>query len=440
MQNEASKRPFYRKKRTWLLLLVLMPLALLGLMVFNSHRQLQKQLAELQEAGLPTNGDELNDYYAVPEGQPDSTDAWLRAIVLASDPEFQNDCKPHPIIGIADTPEIGEAWPDLAKSREFLSSHQEVLDAIRTAAEQGGAVRFPVDFQAGLMALLKETQEARALGRILSLDAHVSHRDQKHAQVLKDIIHSFAISDALQHEPTFVSQLVRFALYSTSCDDIRQFLPVSNWDDSQLELLQNAVARIDAKQAVETAMNGERATCLHVVDQNPLFPGMAQSNKLEFLRQFAASEKAMESSWCEAIEMQQAAADEFKKAGNPISRFRRTFVYLLLPASEQALKAGARMNARQLCTIAAIAAERFRLANDKFPESLDSIPAEYLPPSFANTKWIDPFSDKPLTYLNDATGITIYSVGEDQTDDGGNVVYSEDNRATDVGLNIPLTR
>ena len=53
---------------------------------------------------------------------------------------------------------------------------------------------------------------------------------------------------------------------------------------------------------------------------------------------------------------------------------------------------------------------------------------------------MDPFSDQPLKYLKDETGTTVYSIGEDRGDDGGDVLYSEDHSATDVGIRIPLSR
>lgn len=440
MENQTTKRSFYHKKRTWIAALITTPFAIEGFMALNGHWQLQDKLDALREAGMPTSGEELNDFYKVPDGTTDSTEAWLKAISLASEGTFQEDCKLQPILGQADTPVVGEDWKGLAKARDFLAAHQDQMDAIRAAAEQGGAVRFPVDFRIGVGALLTNTQDVRTLARLLILDAHVSQRDEKPEQAIQDIIHTFALSDALQCEPCLVSQLVRFAIYAIGCDNIQKFMPVCDWNDSQLAKLQDAVALLDARQAYSVAMAGERAICLTTADQNALLPGMAQSNKKEFLRLFAASEQAMESSWCEAMKQQFNIAVQFHESASPIDKFRYTLVYLMFPATESATKAGARTTARQLCAVAALAAERFRLARGELPDSLASIPAEFLPPSFADNNWIDPFSDQPLKYLKDETGMTVYSIGDDQSDDGGDVLYSEDHSATDVGTRIPLSR
>jgi hypothetical protein len=58
--------------------------------------------------------------------------------------------------------------------------------------------------------------------------------------------------------------------------------------------------------------------------------------------------------------------------------------------------------------------ERYRLADGKLPESLND-----LVPKFLESVPIDPFDGKPLKYKKLDPGFVIYSIGEDQQDDGG---------------------
>jgi hypothetical protein len=82
--------------------------------------------------------------------------------------------------------------------------------------------------------------------------------------------------------------------------------------------------------------------------------------------------------------------------------------------------------------IAAIAVERYRLANGRWPESLQE-----LSPNLLNTGPLGPFDGAPLRYRRVADGVVIYTVGNDGTDDGGNL-----NRAggpakgTDLGCQL----
>jgi hypothetical protein len=62
----------------------------------------------------------------------------------------------------------------------------------------------------------------------------------------------------------------------------------------------------------------------------------------------------------------------------------------------------------------AFAVERYRLAEGHLPSSLD-----VLVPTYLNAIPDDPFNAKPLKYRLRQPGYVIYSVGEDQTDEGG---------------------
>jgi hypothetical protein len=63
---------------------------------------------------------------------------------------------------------------------------------------------------------------------------------------------------------------------------------------------------------------------------------------------------------------------------------------------------------------AALAVERYRLANGKLPDHLSD-----LVPTFLPTVSTDPFDGKPLRYKTLAKGYVVYSVGDDREDNGG---------------------
>jgi hypothetical protein len=66
------------------------------------------------------------------------------------------------------------------------------------------------------------------------------------------------------------------------------------------------------------------------------------------------------------------------------------------------------------CALAALAAERYRLAHGDWPRTLADLVPAYLP-----AVPLDPFDGEPLRYRRTGTGAVIYSVGEDGRDDGG---------------------
>jgi hypothetical protein len=73
-----------------------------------------------------------------------------------------------------------------------------------------------------------------------------------------------------------------------------------------------------------------------------------------------------------------------------------------------------RVLARDRAAQAAVAIERFRLANSHLPEDLAA-----LVPTYMDVVPKDPFDGKPLRYLKRDRGFVVYSVDEDLTDNQG---------------------
>ena len=100
---------------------------------------------------------------------------------------------------------------------------------------------------------------------------------------------------------------------------------------------------------------------------------------------------------------------------NPMTRYRHFLSGFLMPNYIRAGRTCIRNETQRRLTLTAIALERFRLRNGKFPTELDP-----LVPQFLSAMPIDLMSAKPLRYRLNADGsFTLYSVGEDGRDDGG---------------------
>ena len=66
------------------------------------------------------------------------------------------------------------------------------------------------------------------------------------------------------------------------------------------------------------------------------------------------------------------------------------------------------------CAIVAVAVERYRIAHGRWPNHLDELVPRYL----ANVP-TDPFDGQPVRYRRLKDGMIIYTIGEDQKDNGG---------------------
>ena len=74
------------------------------------------------------------------------------------------------------------------------------------------------------------------------------------------------------------------------------------------------------------------------------------------------------------------------------------------------LRAQAKVNARAGCLQIVFALKDYKTEHGEYPDSLDQLTKE-LP--------LDPFSGKPFLYRKEADGFIVYSVGKNETDDGG---------------------
>src|SRR5262249_44363375 len=104
-------------------------------------------------------------------------------------------------------------------------------------------------------------------------------------------------------------------------------------------------------------------------------------------------------------------------------------VKLLMPAVLKVAGATQRHHASLRTLIVAVAAERFRKANGRWPESV----AELVPVYLADVP-LDPYDGKPIRFKRTPEGLVIYCVGRDRADDGGLIrPEARDEPGTDGG-------
>jgi hypothetical protein len=106
------------------------------------------------------------------------------------------------------------------------------------------------------------------------------------------------------------------------------------------------------------------------------------------------------------------------KSASPFNMLER----LMLPALGNAAKKFAYGQASVNLARVAIALERYRLAHDEYPEALDM-----LVPQFMEKLPHDIINGQPLHYRRTSDGqFVLYSVGWNETDDGGEVAFKKD--------------
>jgi hypothetical protein len=104
-------------------------------------------------------------------------------------------------------------------------------------------------------------------------------------------------------------------------------------------------------------------------------------------------------------------------AENSVAEARRRHYFIslmLIPSLARITVREAEGFAEMRTARAALAVERFRLANHRLPKDVGELVPRYLP---AVPR--DPFDGAPLRYKSLAKGYVVYSIGRDGHDDGG---------------------
>jgi len=110
------------------------------------------------------------------------------------------------------------------------------------------------------------------------------------------------------------------------------------------------------------------------------------------------------------------------------------YTLLLTPAYVQAVTAFSRNASETGSADAAIAAELYRRKNGKWPAKLDDLVPEFLP-----AVPTDPFTNLPLVMKTTAESCKVYSVGQDGTDNGGNLA-NDLKPGTDIGFEVTVPK
>lgn len=426
-QHTSSPRSKILKLTIGLTLLVC---AFVGWQLYQSSNRLSTRLDAIRNAGLPITAAELDKYYSVPSGTIDSTTAWINAIKLANDADFGTTAKQLPSLGLSEIPIAppGQEWEQLEESRAFLKQNQPVVDSTKLAARQGGQVRFPVKYKLGIGVVLNDLQNCRQLARVLTLDAHVAAHDGDTAGAKDNILAILALSEALRGEVTIIGQLVRLAMQSMARNLTAKLIPHGDWADEDLLEIQQAMRNIDNRTAFLTGFYGERAMVIH--ETNKRIPAVIRSTNIDMaLRLFQSQLDGLENNWNEGIIAGQQMKADIQALNKGLSRFRYTGVLTIMPAMSQAMQGGARADAGLFSTDAAIAAKRFQMKNGRLPDSLDDLVPDFLP-----SVPVDPFDGKPMRFTKTKSAVIVYSVSNDQNDDGGKI---DDRPQLDYGTRYP---
>lgn len=350
--------------------------ALIGYRVWSARaaNRVEDELAKIRVAGEPSSGEELDQYYAHPAAEVDTTEIWLRATAPLANPAFEMAERCFRLVDDEEIeiPPPGQPWEKLAEAEQLLAEYSESLELLHEAAKRPGAARYPIDLSRLFAMDMSHHLQLRRGARLLALQAHVlAHQGDADAAMLS-IEAISAIAHTLADEPILVSQLTRLSLDGVARDIIRQLLPSELFSNEQLDQIQADLQRINYHEGMKRAMLGERAVAIDMflnpskaIPDTPANKVLSARNDdlLKYLHFMNQSVDAAKRPWPEAIRAAHDADEELKatfERDSLVSTWRYMFTRLLTPASGAALSGAATRTALNRAAAVATAIEQFR--------------------------------------------------------------------------------
>jgi len=308
-----------------------------------------------------------------------------------------------------------------------LSKFDPVVNGLREAARRPQS-RFPVYYEQGFDAPMSHLRPLRTLVSLLSLRATAELAAGQSEQALADTLLILRITESLRSEPFLISHLVRLAMLENALAPVWEGWVDHRWNEEQLAALEEALGKLDFPADCRLAFHGELVFSELYVDAEVrprpfislMLRGWVYQNKAALGRLYLESLLPIIDAKARVISP--AAARKAQEIRRRICTPRRPWNFMaamLAPPLETSLMRFAFGQAHADLARAAIALERFRLARGSYPESLDAVAPEFLkkPPH-------DIVNGGPLKYRRVGDRFLLYSVGWNETDDGGTISVS----------------
>jgi hypothetical protein len=301
---------------------------------------------------------------------------------------------------------------------------------------------------------LPHLQEAAEVARLLGFDALLRGHEGNPDGALASCRAALNCLRSIGDEPTLISQLVRAARGVWVLRQLERTLAHGEPSRAALEATQRLVAQEAEEPWFLVGLRGDRAVrdlALVALERGDTSPGqlraavgrgggggsglLAQAGESLRSGSVRANRAATLEFVTEAVEIAKLPdveqARRFRELQDRIRKLPNLSRELWAPFF--AFTEIVQYRAEFRCGVALLAAERFRQDQGRWPASLAELVPAYLP-------WplLDPFDGQPLRLGRFAQGIVIYSVGDDGTDDGGNLrgLSRRPHPGTDLGFRL----
>ncbi|HUZ06042.1 MAG TPA: hypothetical protein VMV89_00995, partial [Candidatus Paceibacterota bacterium] len=309
-----------------------------------------------------------------------------------------------------------------------LSKYDSAVEELRRASRRPNA-NVPLNYEDGFNALsplFKDMSALKRCAQTLQLRADAELADGQNAKALDDEKLLLYLNNSLRTSPFLISHLVRMAIVAIGLQPIWEGLAEHKWSDEQLATLDAELGKMDFLVDYEFVMRGERAFAIASFENQRRTREMISytdagdvTNKLNLMPSayFYQNELAfaqMSQQWFLPLvdtNSRTVSPEAMRRVDAEVhAEMKHYSLYkvqalMTAPVLDTAVKKFAATQESIDLARVACALERYRLAHDDYPETLDA-----LAPQFIETIPHDIIGGKPLHYR--------------RTEDGQFILYS----------------
>lgn len=328
---------------------------------------------------------------------------------------------------------------DFRRLAEFLGPHADLVEEIRRLARLGEPV-YRVDLSEGYEAELPHLAPLRNMARLLSRDAALRVRAGDLEGAMEDYRAIIGLSETLVEEPLIISQLVRIAMTQIMFESMGTVLPPGQVSFDEARAFVAETADLYHREALAAALLAETTfgfrvmgeyyggaepvafdisdstvanmflSVLYDASMADIMLTTDQQDYSEFMERLSEAAKAPYYETWRELEAIEADLDDASGLLAPVFVVALTRVPIAQARNEAML---------DLVRIG-LSLEAQYAETGSYPDNLNAVARD-----LGGTVPVDPFTGESYVYKPDGDTFTLYSVGQNEQDDGGRFNYRE---------------
>ncbi len=425
-------RGLKKMRRGALILLLILAVAHAGLNIYASVL-LNRELAAIRAKGEPLKYLEMAPP-PVPEAQ-NAAPLYRKAYAArqVSDTEYREI---YDALGTERPLPKVQKTPSEARVREILEHNQKALSMAREAAARPFC-RFNSSWENKMpyAILYPQYGEMTSLGRFLCLQALQEARDGNGAAALENLRAAYRMSDHVTSDAISISFFVSRSISSTADKTLAQVLEVQPQNAVQARAFEASLPSRDWSEDVRRAYLAERAMGIYGFEITAVNPIAGLSGADERLQFSQRASRPLSFLWSPFFKLDEIYALRFwknrmqslpplhvpLKTSPPAPNLQEQAPFYALFTKSLVFEFSRATELRDAAEVArcqrqnALAISAFRAAhNGAYPANLQDAATAWNEPLLP-----DPYNAKPFTYHSNGKSFTLYSVGPNRADDGG---------------------